>query len=120
MSLDNQIDIRTIKEAKKILTDLAFDEKRIIYPTEFEAIRKGVQALSIAENNPNAISVDEFRIVQNVVNYTKGLKNTENWCKVQRILLAGSKHSGRTRSIEKAFELGVDPYSVVWEKVGAK
>ena len=61
-------------------------------------------------------SADEFQIVKNVLHHTKGLKSTMNWCKVQKILLCGTSHSGRTSSCTKARELGVDPYGYKWEK----
>lgn len=61
-------------------------------------------------------SANEFQIVKNVINTTKGLKRTMNWVKVQQILLNGTTHSGRTSSVEKAIELGVNPYSMKWQK----
>lgn len=61
-------------------------------------------------------SANEFQIVKNVIDNTKGLRHVENWHKVQVILLGGTSHSGRTSSIEKAIELGVEPYSSMWRK----
>lgn len=60
---------------------------------------------------------DEFQIVENVINHTRGLRSSINWHKVQVILLYGTNHSGSTSSRNKARELGVDPYSCVWEKI---
>lgn len=65
-------------------------------------------------------SANEFQIVKNVINATNGLKRAINWHKVQSILLNGTSHSGRTSSVEKAIELGVDPYSVKWERKQVK
>lgn len=60
------MDKRSIKEAKKILTDFAFDEKSVSYPVEFEAVRKGVQALSIVEKIPDAIEAISKRYCEMV------------------------------------------------------
>ena len=61
-------------------------------------------------------SANEFQIVKNVINVSRGLRRTMNWYKVQQVLLNGTTHAGKTSSINKAIELGVDPYSLKWEK----
>lgn len=53
--MTKKMDKRTVREAKEILTDFAFDETQVSYPVEFEAVRTGVQALSIVEKIPDAI-----------------------------------------------------------------
>lgn len=68
------------------------------------------------ENGEYLNTVDDFEIIQNVVEHTSGLKRATNWVKVQKILFYGTTHDGSTSSKEKCVELGVDPYSTKWER----
>lgn len=62
-------------------------------------------------------SVDEFRIIRNVLIFTRGLQREKNWIKVKKILLMGSEHAGRDCAIAKCEEIGVDPFNSEWEIV---
>ena len=62
-------------------------------------------------------SVEEFKIIRNVLIFTRGLQHEKNWIKVKKILLMGSDRAGRNSAIIKCEQLGVDPESTEWEKV---
>ena len=47
-----RMDIKKIQNAITALKDLAFNDTKIQYPKEFEALRTGVQALNIVEKLP--------------------------------------------------------------------
>lgn len=71
----------------------------------------------IKDNNGEYLnSADDFKIVQNVIQYTTGLRTKPNYLKVQKILLQGTTHAGMTSSIQKCRQLGVDPYGTKWER----
>ena len=77
-------------------------------------------------------SASEKKIVENYVtmvvtdiNETNEYLDEENqlgypgmsyWVIVQNLLLWGTTHSGRTSSIEKCIELGLDPYECPFDK----
>lgn len=79
-------------------------------------------------------SVSEKKIVENYVTMVVNEINETNdyfdldgenqlsypsmpyWVIVQRLLLWGTTHSGRTSSIEKCIELGLDPYECPFDK----
>lgn len=88
-----------------------------------DLIEKGMCEIDVVDRNPelhklivnqvNAYDVDkELRLLKNYIdNMPKAYrKRNVNWVIVRDLLMAGTLHAGRTSSINKCFELGIDAY----------
>ena len=99
------IDEQTANKAvRKVLRKYGFSDDSVVSDEVWDCIENEV---------PTAYDMDkELRILKNYIDNMPKVyrKRNANWVIVQELLMAGTLHAGRTSSIKKCIELGIDAY----------